>query len=126
MREAVATSGAPTPIGPYVQGVLAQGKLLFISGQIGLTPEGDMVAADIRSQTRQSLENIRAILASVGAGLEHVVKTTIFLRSLEDFPVVNEIYAGFFGVHPPARTTVEVSALPRGALVEIEAIAVLP
>jgi 2-iminobutanoate/2-iminopropanoate deaminase len=126
MRKTVHTANAPQPIGPYVQAVQAKGQLLFVSGQIGLTAEGKMVAEDIRSQTRQALENLRAILAAAGAGIEHVVKTTVFLRSLADFAAMNEVYAEFFGAHPPARTTVEVSALPAGALVEIEAIALLP
>ncbi|MDW8011479.1 MAG: RidA family protein [Bacteroidota bacterium] len=126
MRETIFTNAAPAPIGPYVQAVLTQGKLLFISGQIGLTPDGVLVSEDVREQTRQALENLRSILVQAGAGLEHVVKTTVFLRSMQDFPAMNEVYADFFGPHPPARTTVEVSALPRGALVEIEAIAVIP
>lgn len=126
MREVISTPYAPVPIGPYVQGVLVSGKLLFISGQIGLTPEGVLAGADVRTQTRQALENLRAILNSVGADLQHVVKTTVFLRSLQDFAAMNEVYAEFFGAQPPARTTVEVSGLPRDALVEIEAIVVLP
>ncbi len=126
MREVLSTSRAPAPIGPYVQGIRATGTLVFVSGQLGLTPDGAMAGEDIRAQTRQALQNLEAILQSAGARLEHVVKTTIFLRSLQDFAAMNEVYAEFFGAHPPARTTVEVSALPRGALVEIEAIAVVP
>ncbi|GBD06657.1 2-iminobutanoate/2-iminopropanoate deaminase [bacterium HR21] len=126
MREPIHTPHAPAPIGPYVQALVTEGRLLFISGQIGLTPAGSLAGEDVRTQTRQALDNLRAILQAAGAGLEHVVKTTVFLRSLQDFAAMNEVYAEYFGAHPPARTTVEVSGLPRGALVEIEAIAVIP
>lgn len=126
MREPIQTPNAPVPIGPYVQALIAHGHLVFVSGQIGMTPSGALVGEDVRAQTRQALENLRAILKAAGAGLEHVVKTTVFLHSLQDFAAMNEVYAEYFGAHPPARTTVEVSGLPRGALVEIEAIAVVP
>lgn len=126
MRDVLSTTAAPAPIGPYVQGIRAAGTFIFVSGQLGLTPDGALAGEDVRAQTRQALRNLQAILQSAGAGLEQVVKTTVFLRSLQDFPAMNEVYAEFFGAQPPARTTVEVSALPREALVEIEAIAVLP
>lgn len=125
MREDVHTPKAPAPIGPYRQALIAHGRFVFVSGQIGLTPEGVLVEG-IQAQTRQALENLRAILEAAGAGLQHVVKTTVFLRSLQDFAAMNEVYAEYFGATLPARTTVEVSGLPRGALVEIEAIAVVP
>jgi 2-iminobutanoate/2-iminopropanoate deaminase len=126
MREVLSTPDAPAPIGPYVQGILARGAVVVVSGQIGLRADGTMAGEDVAAQTRQALENVRAILKAAGADLEHVVKTTVFLRSLQDFAAMNQVYAEFFGDHPPARTTVEVSGLPRGALVEIEAIAVIP
>jgi 2-iminobutanoate/2-iminopropanoate deaminase len=126
MRESIIAAQAPRPIGPYVHAVAVSGTLVFVSGQIGITASGELVAADVRAQTRQALENLRAILEAAGSDLGHVVKTTVFLRSMQDFAAMNEVYAEFFGATPPARTTVEVSALPRGALVEIEAIAVRP
>ncbi len=126
MRESIIATQAPQPIGPYVHAVAVSGTLVFVSGQIGITASGELVAADVRAQTRQALENLRAILEAAGSSLAHVVKTTVFLRSMQDFAAMNEVYAEFFGAAPPARTTVEVSALPRGALVEIEAIAVRP
>jgi len=126
MRESIIAMRAPQPIGPYVHAVAVSGTLVFVSGQIGITTSGELVAADVRAQTRQALENLRAILEAAGSDLAHVVKTTVFLRSMQDFAAMNEVYAEFFGAAPPARTTVEVSALPRGALVEIEAIAVRP
>jgi 2-iminobutanoate/2-iminopropanoate deaminase len=126
MRESIIAAQAPQPIGPYVHAVAVSGTLVFVSGQIGITASGELVAADVRAQTWQALENLRAILEAAGSDLGHVVKTTVFLRSMQDFAAMNEVYAEFFGATPPARTTVEVSALPRGALVEIEAIAVRP
>ncbi len=126
MRESIIARQAPQPIGPYVHAVAVSGTLVFVSGQIGITASGELVAPDVRAQTRQALENLQAILEAAGTDLAHVVKTTVFLRSMQDFAAMNEVYAEYFGTAPPARTTVEVSALPRGALVEIEAIAVRP
>ncbi len=126
MRESIIARQAPQPIGPYVHAVAVSGTLVFVSGQIGITASGELVAPDVRAQTRQALENLRAILEAAGSDLAHVVKTTVFLCSMQDFAAMNEVYAEYFGTAPPARTTVEVSALPRGALVEIEAIAVRP
>jgi 2-iminobutanoate/2-iminopropanoate deaminase len=127
-RSIVATPDAPKAIGPYSQAVRT-GQLVFLSGQIPLDPKsGEMVGAgDIEAQTRQVMSNLAAVLSAAGARFEHVVKTTIFLTDLGDFARVNAVYgASFEGVSPPARATVQVAALPRGANVEIEAIAVVP
>ena len=127
MRKPVSTSEAPRAIGPYSQAIVASGsRLLFLSGQIPLDPAtGEMVAGGIEEQTRRVMENLRAVLSAGGAGFDRVVRTTIFLVDLADFAKVNEVYGGYFGASPPARATVQVAALPRGARVEIDAIAVL-
>ena len=125
-RQIVNTAGAPQAIGPYSQAVIAPaGRLLFCSGQIPLDPHtGEMVGAgDVRAQTTRVLENLGAVLAAGGASFGAVVKTTIFLADLQDFGAVNEIYGRFFPTNPPARATVQAAGLPKGALVEIEAIA---
>ena len=125
-RTAIATKGAPAAIGPYSQAVVAPaGQLVFCSGQIALDPvTGEMVGAgDVRAQTERVLENLGAVLAAAGASFASVVKTTIFLADLQDFGNVNEIYARYFPSQPPARATVQAAGLPRGALVEIDAIA---
>jgi 2-iminobutanoate/2-iminopropanoate deaminase len=127
-RSIVSTPDAPKAIGPYSQAVRT-GQLVFLSGQIPLDPKsGEMVGGDdVEAQTRQVMSNLNAVLSAAGARFEHVVKTTIFLTDLNDFARVNQIYgASFEGVSPPARATVQVAALPRGAKVEIEAIAVVP
>jgi 2-iminobutanoate/2-iminopropanoate deaminase len=126
MRKNISTENAPKAIGPYAQAVVASaGGLVFCSGQIPLDPKtGEMVGAgDVRVQTERVLENLGAVLAAAGASFASVVKTTIFLADLQDFGNVNEIYARYFGDTPPARATVQAAGLPRGALVEIEAIA---
>ncbi|NPA03516.1 MAG: RidA family protein [Epsilonproteobacteria bacterium] len=120
--ETISTSNAPQAIGPYSQGVKV-GNLLFTSGQIALTPSGEMIKNDIKAQTQQVLRNLQAVLEAGNSSLEKVIKTTIFLKNIEDFEVVNEIYEEFFKNHKPARSTVEVSRLPKDALIEIEAIA---
>lgn len=120
--EVVSTGGAPGAVGPYSQAVRA-GQYVFCAGQIGLDPAGGALAEGVGGQTRRALENLRAVLEAAGCELGSVVKTTVFLASIEDFAAMNEVYAGYFGDAPPARSTVEVAALPRGALVEIEAIA---
>lgn len=124
MSEALFTTGAPRPIGPYSQAIRA-GDLVFISGQIPLSPEtNEIVGTSAAEQARQVLSNLGAVLEAAGASAGAVVKTTIFLVDLADFAAVNEIYADFFkGCLPPARSTVQVSALPRGVKVEIEAVA---
>ena len=119
----IETADAPKAIGPYSQGVIANG-LLFTAGQIALDPAtGSIVEGDVRVQTRRVLANLEAILAAAGATWNDVVKTTVFLQDMGDFAKVNEIYAEAFGSARPARSTVQVSALPRGVLVEIDAIA---
>ena len=127
-RETIATELAPKAIGPYSQAVLVgAGKTLYCSGQIPLDPaSGQLVGAgDIRAETHQVLKNLQAVLAAAGASLSNVAKTTIFLTDLADFALVNEIYGTYFPTDPPARSTIQVSALPRGARIEIEAIASL-
>jgi 2-iminobutanoate/2-iminopropanoate deaminase len=123
--ETVATSGAPRAIGPYSQALRA-GGFLFTAGQVGFDPTtGELVDGGIAEQTRQVLQNIRAILEAGGSGLAQVVKTTVFLVDMADFAAMNEVYAEAFGAHRPARSTVAVAALPRGARVEIEAVAAI-
>jgi 2-iminobutanoate/2-iminopropanoate deaminase len=121
--ETVATDKAPAAIGPYAQAIKANG-MLFCSGQIPLDPAtGELVAGGVAAQTGQVMENIAAVLAAAGTGFGQVVKTTIFLTDMGDFGVVNEIYGRCFADHKPARSTVAVRSLPRGALVEIEVVA---
>ncbi len=121
-RRTIATTDAPEPIGPYVQAV-GWGDLIFTSGQIGLEADGSM-PGDVVSQARVVLRNLEAVLRAGGGSPESVVKTTIYLADMNDFAAVNEVYAEFFGTNPPARSTVQAAALPKGAAVEIEAIAV--
>ncbi len=124
MKKIISTKDAPAAIGPYSQAVRS-GDLLFCSGQISLDPKsGQIVPGDIAAQTRRVLDNIAAVLKAEGLTFENVIKTTIFLTDLGDFQTVNEIYASYFKQQPPARSTVQVSALPKGAKVEIQAIAV--
>lgn len=122
-KRAVATTAAPQAIGPYSQAVVA-GDLVFLSGQIALDPErGRLVDGSIEDETRQVLKNLAAVLAAEGLGLAAVLRTTVYLTDLADFPRVNQTYAEFFQEPFPARATVQVAALPRGAKVEIDAIA---
>lgn len=121
----ISTQQAPAAIGPYSQAVRV-GNLVFISGQLGLDPKSGALCDGIVAQTKQSLENMGAILTSVGLDYSHVVKTTVFVKDLDDFATVNEIYGGYFKEGCPARSCVEVSRLPKRALVEIECIAVYP
>ena len=126
-KTVVRTENAPAPFqgAPYSQAIKAAG-LVFVSGQLGLAPGGSaMVGPAIEEQTSQVLENLEAILTEAGSGLDRIVKTTVFLASLSDFQAMNSVYAERVGAIPPARSTVEVAALPSGALVEIEAIALL-
>lgn len=120
----IVTNEAPQAIGPYSQAVRC-GNLLFVSGQIPLQPDGEMVAGGIEEQTHQVFRNIQAILGAAGASLGRVVKTTVFIVDMNEFAQVNEIYASYFEDHKPARATVEVSKLPKNAQVEIECICVL-
>lgn len=122
-REIVSTDAAPRAIGPYSQAIRA-GGFLFLSGQVALDPRtGQLVGSDIKQQTRQVLENVRAILEAAGSSLRQVVKCTVFLADMNDFGPMNEEYGSFFQDQPPARTTVQVAKLPRGALVEIDIVA---
>jgi 2-iminobutanoate/2-iminopropanoate deaminase len=119
----VSTPGAPKAIGPYSQGVVTNG-FLFTAGQVALDPaKGELVPGGITEQTTRALENLRAILSSAGTDFSQVVKTTVFLIDMADFTAMNEVYGRAFGSHRPARSTVAVAALPRGARVEIEVIA---
>jgi 2-iminobutanoate/2-iminopropanoate deaminase len=120
----VATGGAPAAIGPYSQAIVA-GGLVFTAGQVALDPAtGELVSGGIAEQTARAMQNLRAILEASGSGLDRVVKTTVFLAEMADFAAMNEVYGKAFGAHRPARSTVAVAALPRGARVEIEAVAV--
>jgi 2-iminobutanoate/2-iminopropanoate deaminase len=125
-KTAVSTSNAPAAIGPYSQAIQT-GNLVYTSGQVALDPDsGKMVAGGVQKQTIRVFENIKAILAAAGTDLEHVIKTTVFLKSMNDFAVMNAIYARYLapqGTIAPARSTVEVARLPKDALVEIEVIA---
>jgi len=123
MREIIETGKAPTPIGPYSQAIRANG-LVFVSGQIPLLPEsGTVVPGDIVDQTRQVMNNLAAILQSAGSGLSKIVKTTVYLADLDQFASFNQVYAEFLGEAKPARATVQVSRLPKGVLVQVDAIA---
>lgn len=125
-RQIIQTAAAPRAIGPYSQAVqVPSGTMTFFSGQIPIDPAtGDLVAGDIAAQTTRVMENLGAVLQAAGLGFEHVVRCGIFLVDLGDFAKVNEVYARYFGNAPPARATVQVSALPKGSRVEIDAIAV--
>ncbi len=125
MRDVISTQAAPAAIGPYSQAVRA-GDFLFVSGQIPLDPAtGALVEGDVRVQARRVLENIRGILQAAGCSTGDVVKTTVYLADMADFPAMNEVYAGFFTGAAPARATVQVSRLPRDVRVEIDAVAYL-
>lgn len=122
MLKTISTQSAPAAIGPYSQAI-QYGGLLFVSGQIPLTPEGQLVEGGIREQTEQVFRNIGAILKAAGSDFSMVVKATVFMKDLSQFAEMNEVYATYFSDHKPARSTVEVAQLPRNALVEIEVIA---
>lgn len=123
--KSIHTEKAPQAIGPYSQAI-ATGGLVFSAGQVAIDPAtGELVAGDTAAQTRQVLKNLTAVLAAAGTGLGQVVKTTVFLKNFDDFAAMNAVYAEAFGDHKPARSTVEVVRLPKNALVEIEAIAIV-
>lgn len=124
-KQIVSTDKAPAAIGPYSQAVIVSG-MVYTAGQVGFVPE-TMVFAEggIQAQTRQALENIRAILEKAGTSMDKVIKTTVFLADMNEFAAMNEVYASYFGEQPPARSTVQVARLPRDARVEIEVIALL-
>ena len=125
MKDVVLTDKGPKPIGPYSQAIKSSG-FLFASGQVALDPRtNEFAAGDIRQQTERVLENIRGILEAGGVNLHHVVKTTVFLKDMNDFAAMNEVYGKYFTSAPPARSTVQVARLPKDALVEIEVIASL-
>lgn len=126
MNTVISTEKAPAAIGPYSQAIQAQGKTIYVSGQLPVDPAtGAFAGEDIQSQTRQSLENIKAILATAGADMSSVVKTTVLLKNIADFGAMNEIYAQYFQQPFPARAAFQVGALPKDALVEIECVAVI-
>jgi 2-iminobutanoate/2-iminopropanoate deaminase len=124
-KEVIFTEKAPAAVGPYSQAIKA-GNLLFVSGQIPIVPEtGELLAGDIRAQTKQVLENVKAVLEAAGASMDNVVKSTLFIADMNDFAIINEIYTGYFGENPPARACVEVARLPKDVGIEMEVIAVL-
>jgi 2-iminobutanoate/2-iminopropanoate deaminase len=124
-KEILHTEGAPKAIGPYSAGVKTE-QLIFTAGQLGMHPEtGAIVEGGIEQETRQALQNIQAIIEQAGSSLELVVKTTVFLRDMAEFARMNAIYAEFFSHAPPARSTIQVAALPKGGAVEIEAVALV-
>jgi len=123
MKDIVTTDRGPKPIGPYSQAIRAN-NFLFLSGQVAIDPKSsEVVSGDIRQQTKLILENIKGILEAAGVNLHHVVKATVFLKDMNDFAAMNEVYAGYFSAAPPARSTVQVARLPRDLLVEIDVIA---
>ncbi|PLS03472.1 2-iminobutanoate/2-iminopropanoate deaminase [Neobacillus cucumis] len=120
----VQTNQAPAAIGPYSQGIVVN-NLFYSSGQIPLTAEGVMVTGDVKEQTHQVFKNLQAVLAEAGASLETVVKATVFIKNMDEFAAVNEVYGEYFSAHKPARSCVEVARLPKDALVEIEVVALV-
>lgn len=124
-RQVVSTSNAPAAVGPYSQAIQIS-PLVYTAGQLGMDPETKtLVEGGIQAQTRQALKNLKAVLEAAGSSMAQVVKTTVFLQDINDFKAMNEVYAKFFETDPPARSAVEVAALPLGGMVEIEAIAVV-
>ena len=124
-KQIISTKHAPAAVGPYTQAIRV-GKMLFTAGQIPLDPAtGQMVEGDIAAQTERALENLKAVLEAAGTSVKNVIKTTVFLQDMADFGAMNEVYARYFGKKPPARSAVEVAALPLGAQVEIEAVAMV-
>jgi len=124
MKRILSTDSAPAAVGPYSQAVRA-GDILFISGQIGIDPATGVMAEGLEAQVKQVLENLKAIVEEAGGSMDSICKATVLLQSMDDFKAMNGIYAGYFESDPPARAAFEVNALPLGALVEIEAIALL-
>lgn len=122
----VLTKRAPAPIGPYSQGIVARGSFLFTAGQVAIDPQsGQVVKGDINMQTHQVMKNLRSILEEAGTSLSSVVKTTVFLKDMNEFAGMNEVYGEYFPANPPARSTVEVARLPKDVKVEIEVIALV-
>lgn len=120
----VQTTEAPAAIGPYSQGVIVN-NMFYSSGQIPLKANGELVAGDVKEQTEQVLKNVDAVLKEAGASRDTVVKATVFIKDMNDFPLINEVYGNYFSTHKPARSTVEVARLPKDVLVEIEVIALV-
>ena len=120
----VSTTNAPAAIGPYAQDIVVN-NMFYSSGQIPLTASGELVEGDIEEQTHQVFENLKAVLAAAGSSLSQVVKTTVFMKDMNDFAIMNEVYASHFGEHKPARSAVEVARLPKDVKVEIEVIALV-
>jgi 2-iminobutanoate/2-iminopropanoate deaminase len=124
-KKVIQTENAPKAIGPYSQAIRTE-TMVYTAGQIGLDPvSGELVANGIEEQTRQALANIRNVLEAAGSSIQQVVKTTVFLKDMNDFSKMNAVYAEFFGENPPARSTIAVAGLPKGGVVEIEAVALL-
>ncbi len=123
MKQSINANNAPAAVGPYVHAVAA-GELIFTSGQLGLIPESGQLPEGVEAQTHQALKNLSAVLEAAGSDFDHVIKTTVFLDNINDFGTVNAVYAEYFKREVPARSCVEVAKLPKGGLVEIEAIAV--
>jgi 2-iminobutanoate/2-iminopropanoate deaminase len=124
-KKIIHTEKAPKAIGPYSQAIRTE-SMVYTAGQIGLDPvSGELISAGVEEQTRQALTNIRNVLEAAGSSMDNVVKTTVFLKDMNDFSKMNAIYAEFFGENPPARSTIAVAGLPKGGLVEIEAAALL-
>lgn len=125
MKEVVLTDRGPKPIGPYSQAIKANG-FLYVSGQVAIDPKtGEFSGGDIRQQSERVMENLRGICEAAGSNLHHAVRTTVFLKDMNDFGAMNEVYARYFPAAAPARTTVQVAALPKNALVEIDLVALL-
>ena len=122
--KSVSTTNAPAAIGPYAQGIIVN-NMFYSSGQIPLTAAGELVEGDIEAQTHQVFENLKAVLAAAGSSLDQVVKTTVFMKDMNDFVTMNDVYATHFGEHKPARSAVEVARLPKDVKVEIEVIALV-
>jgi 2-iminobutanoate/2-iminopropanoate deaminase len=120
----VQTNDAPAAIGPYSQGIVVN-NLFYSSGQIPLTAEGELLQGDVKEQTHQVFKNLKAVLKEAGASLETVVKATVFIKNMDEFAAVNEVYGEYFSTHKPARSCVEVARLPKDVLVEIEVIALV-
>lgn len=128
-KDIIYSKNAPKPIGPYSQAIkltMDSGKILYTSGQVAIDPKtGNFISGGIKEQTRQVIENLKALLNEAGTEINKVIKTTVFLKDMNDFTVMNEIYSEYFGDSKPARSTVEVARLPKDALIEIEVIAVI-
>jgi len=126
IKKVIHTEKAPKAIGPYSQAIRTD-SMIYTAGQVGLIPEtGELVAATVEEQTHQAITNLQNVIGAAGSTLAHVVKTTVYLKDMNDFSKMNAVYAEFFGENPPARSTVAVAGLPKGAIVEIEAVALIP